>query len=149
MKYFAHFVLLTLMISCGKAEKEQQASTVAAAIPESGHETFIYTEGDSTYVMQKYFMVFLKKGPERDQDSLTAATIQEAHLAHLQQLYLDGKTCITGPFESDGDVLGVVVFNTPTLNEADSLANSDPAVRAGRLVVETHAWWAAKGSVLK
>ena len=37
----------------------------------------------------------------------------------------------------------------PALREADSLANADPAVNARRLVVETHPWWAAKGSVLK
>ncbi len=36
-----------------------------------------------------------------------------------------------------------------TMKEADSLANLDPAVKAGRLVVETVPWWASKGSKLK
>ncbi len=151
MKNIAHLLFVLLLISCGKTEKQQETNLTKTEKTEqgSGHETFSYKEGDSTYVMQKYFMVFLKKGPKRDQDSVTAAKIQEKHLAHLEKLYLDGKTSITGPFESEGDVLGIVVFNTPTLREADSLANADPAVKAGRLVVETHPWWAAKGSVLK
>jgi hypothetical protein len=32
---------------------------------------------------------------------------------------------------------------------ADSLAKSDPMVKKGRLVVEIHPWWAAKGYPLR
>lgn len=151
MKNLTYILFVLLLISCGKTEKQQAVNLtkIEKTEQDSGHETFSYKEGDTTYVMQKYFMVFLKKGPQRNQDSITAAKLQEKHLAHLEKLAMDGKTCITGPFESEGDVLGIVVFNTPTLREADSLANADPAVKAGRLVVETHPWWAAKGSVLK
>lgn len=40
-------------------------------------------------------------------------------------------------------------YNTPTLEMADSLANLDPMVKAGRLVIEVHPWWAAKGYPLR
>lgn len=112
-------------------------------------ETFEMQWRDSTIVMQKYFVVFLKAGPTRSQNEEEAAEIQKQHLAHLSGLYDAGHTSITGPFAGDGEIRGIVVFNTPTLEQAKELAEQDPAVKAGRLVVEVHPWWAAKGSKLK
>lgn len=112
-------------------------------------ETFEMESGDTTYVMQKYFMVFLKRGPNRNQSKEQTAQIQKQHLAHLQQLFEKGKTSITGPFEGDSAIRGIVIFNTATKEEALKLARKDPAVQAGRLEVEVHPFWAAKGSTLK
>ena len=112
-------------------------------------ETFEMQSGDTTYVMQKYFMVFLKRGSKRSQTKKEASQIQKKHLAHLQQLFEKGKTSITGPFAGDGAIRGIVVFNTATKEEALMLARKDPAVQAGRLDVEVHAFWAAKGSTLR
>lgn len=123
----------------------QQMDTSATAMP----ETFEMEEGDTTYVMQKYFMVFLKRGPNRSQDKQEAEEIQKQHLAHLSKIYKMGKTSITGPFGDDGDIRGIVIYNTATKEEAEKLAKQDPAVRAGRLIVEVHPFWAAKGSKLK
>lgn len=112
-------------------------------------ETFEMKEGDTTYVMQKYFVVFLKSGPNRSQDQKEAEEIQKAHMTHLQEMAEMGKTSITGPMAGEGDIRGIVIFNTATEEEARQLAEKDPAVKAGRLVVEVHPWWAAKGSTLK
>ena len=112
-------------------------------------ETWEMQKGDSTIVMQQYFMCFLKAGPEQGQDSTESARIQTAHLAHLTKMIEDGKSSVAGPFGDDGDIRGIVIYNTATFEEADSLANADPAVKAGRLVVEVHPWWAAKGAKLK
>lgn len=112
-------------------------------------ETFEMQDGDTTYVMQKYFMVFLKAGPNRSQDEGEAQEIQKKHMAHLTKLAESGKTSITGPMAEGGDIRGIVIFNTATKEEAQRLAEQDPAVKAGRLTVEVHPWWAAKGSTLK
>ena len=112
-------------------------------------ETFTMEQGDTTFVMQKYFMVFLKSGPKRSQTKEEAMEIQEKHLAYLQKMAEEEKTSITGPMGDDGDIRGVVVYNTATAEEARTLAEGDPAVKNGRLVVEVHPWWAAKGSMLK
>ncbi len=155
MKIITSFLVIFLLISCRKTTKQEKSTqeTELADVPktnlETEHETFSYKEGDTTYVMQKYFMVFLKKGPNREQDSITSADIQKAHNTYLEKLHLDGKICIAGPFEDESAVSGIVIFNTPTFKETDSLMQQDPAVKAGRLVVEVHPWWAAKGSVLK
>lgn len=123
----------------------QQMDTSKAAMP----ETFEMEEGDTTYVMQKYFMVFLKRGTNRTQSETESKEIQKQHLAYLNKVYEMGKTSITGPFGDDGDIRGIVIYNTATIEEAEKLAKQDPAVQAGRLEVEVHPFWAAKGSKLK
>ncbi|RMF20241.1 MAG: hypothetical protein D6765_17125 [Bacteroidetes bacterium] len=114
----------------------------------AGFETFEYQEGDTTYVMKKYFLCLLKTGPNREGTEEEVAEIQRQHLAHLETLARAGKICMVGPMGDDGDLRGIVVFNTPTLEDALELAHQDPAVKAGRLSVEIHPWWAAVGSRL-
>ena len=111
---------------------------------------FSYTEGDTTYTMKQYFICFLNKGPNRDtSDSLAVAKIQKGHLAHLDSLANEGKIHIVGPMGDDGDIRGIVVFDVATKEEALALEGADPAVKAGRLVMEVHPWWTAKGSCLR
>lgn len=108
-------------------------------------ETFEIQQGNTTYVMQKYFMVFLKSGPERSQSKKKAMELQEKHLAYLQKMAGESKTSITGPMAAAGEIRGIVIYNTDTAEEARKLAVGDPAVQAGRLLVEVHPWWAAEG----
>lgn len=100
------------------------------------------------FEMKTYYMVLLKAGNNRTQDSATAAKIQEQHLAHLNKMAADGKLCMAGPFMDDWEVRGICIYSTETEEEATKLANADPAVKAGRLAVEVHPWYAAKGSSL-
>ncbi|MGD8426402.1 MAG: YciI family protein [Balneolaceae bacterium] len=123
----------------------QQIDSTSAQQP----ETFNMQWGDSTYVMQKYFVVFLTAGPNRSQSEEEKAEIQKQHLAHLNNLYEMKKTSITGPFDDNDDILGMVIFNTATKEEAKKLAEQDPAVKAGRLLVEVHPFWSAKGMTLR
>ena len=99
--------------------------------------------------MQQYFIAFLKRGPKRSQNEEEAAKLQKEHLAHLGKMYDLGYADISGPFGDDGEIRGITIYNVPTLKMADSLANSDPMVKAGRLVIEIHPWWAAKGFPLR
>ena len=99
--------------------------------------------------MQQYFIAFLKSGPSRSQTKTEADSLQALHLAHLGRMYDEGYADISGPFGDDGEIRGITIYNTPTLEMADSLANMDPMVKAGRLVIEIHPWWAAKGFPLR
>ena len=129
--------------------KSTDPKIVEEDLKKKGYQTFSYKEEDTTYLMQQYYMVFLKSGPNRSQDSTEAIELQKQHMAHLERMATEGYTSLTGPMGNDGDLRGIVVFNTATLAEADSLANLDPMVKAGRLKVEIHPWWAAKGGRLK
>lgn len=112
-------------------------------------EEFTMKSGDTTYVMKKYYMCLLKRGTNTDMDSASHAKIMEGHLAHFTELMKQGKICIVGPFDDDQDVRGIIIFNASSKEEAEKLESEDPAVKAGRLVMEIRPWWGAKGSMLK
>lgn len=89
----------------------------------------------------------LKKGPNRsEEDTTRLQELQAAHLAHIDRMAASRKLLAAGPFLEDTDVRGIFVFNNGP-DEAAELASADPAVQAGRLVVELHPWWVAKGVV--
>lgn len=138
-------LFILIFVLAGSLASAQDVDSTEVQKP----ETFEMQWKDSTIVMQKYFVVFLKSGPERSQSKEDAQKIQQQHMQHLEKLALQGKTSITGPMGDDGDIRGIVVFNTATAEEARRLAEQDPAVKAGRLVVKVHPWWAAKGSKLR
>lgn len=116
-----------------------------------GFKTFDYVDEKTqdTILMQQYFIAFLKRGPIRGQNEEETAELQKEHLAHLGKMYELGYADISGPFGDDGDIRGITIYNVPTLKIADSLANADPMVKAGRLEIEIHPWWAAKGFPLR
>jgi len=142
MKILLLNVFLILAATAMTAEAQEADST---AVP----ETFIYEWAGEEMTMQKYFIVFLKSGPERSQNSEEAARLQQQHLQYLGNLYEEGMIVLNGPTGDDGDIRGFSVYSTATIEEAERLASSDPMVQAGRLEVEVKPWWLAKGSVVK
>ncbi len=112
-----------------------------------GYKIFDYVDEKSkdTILMQEYYIAFLKRGPNRSQSKSEADSLQKLHMAHLGKMYENGYADISGPFGDDGDIRGITIYNVPSQEFADSLANMDPMVKAGRLVIEIHPWWAAKG----
>ncbi|WP_425596665.1 YciI family protein [Sinomicrobium weinanense] len=125
--------------------------SIKKGLVEQGYQIFEYKdeEEDTTYLMQQYFIVFLKKGPERSGGKEETDSLMALHMEHLGRMYEEGYASISGPFGDDGDIRGITIYNTPTLEMADSLARIDPMVKSGRLIVETHPWWAAKGFPLR
>lgn len=98
--------------------------------------------------MRQYFFVMLKRGPNRSQDSTTAAALQAGHMANISRMYQDGKLAIAGPFGDDGEWRGIFIIDAASIDEVKSLLAKDPAIEAGRLVYEIHPWWGAKRSRL-
>ena len=133
------------------AETTKSTKQIKAELTAKGFKTFDYVDEKTkdTILMQQYFIAFLKRGAIRGQNEEEAAELQKQHLAHLTKMYELGYADISGPFGDDGDIRGITIYNVPTLKMADSLANSDPMVKAGRLEIEIHPWWAGKGFPLR
>lgn len=166
MKKLFVFGIATLLLafSC-KEQKEEEKETIEIAeekatksikqlkeeLTAKGFQIFDYVDEKTkdTTLMQQYFIAFLKSGPNRSQNKAEADSLQSLHLAHLGRMYEEGYADISGPFGDDGEIRGITIYNVPTLQMADSLANMDPMVKAGRLVIEIHPWWAAKGFPLR
>jgi uncharacterized protein YciI len=64
-----------------------------------------------------------------------------AHLRNIRRLADEGALVIAGPFLDDQELKGIFIFNTGSLEEARALAETDPAVKAGRLVLELRPWY--------
>ena len=132
-------------------KRSKSVAELKAELISKGYKVFDYVDEKTkdTPLMQQYFIAFLKNGPIRNQNEEEANQLQSEHLAHLGKMYELGYADISGPFGDDGEIRGITIYNVPTLKMADSLANADPMVKAGRLVIEMHPWWAAKGFPLR
>jgi uncharacterized protein YciI len=95
-----------------------------------------------------YYFAFLKRGPKWTPESTPEThALQAAHMAHIQSMAATGKLVIAGPFSKAPPYAGVFVFKVGSLEEAKSLAEADPTVKAGRLVAEVHPWSIPKGAL--
>ena len=115
----------------------------------SFNETGAYKLAESMD-MAIYYIYLLRKGPVWTPDSTPETeALQEAHLANFRRLADIGKVVINGPLVDSlmtgGDIRGVGVLKAASLREARDLLNTDPSVRAGRLVFEVHLWMINKG----
>ena len=99
--------------------------------------------------LKPYFFVLLKKGPNRGQDSVTAAKIQKAHLENINRMAASGKLNVAGPFLDEGEMRGIFIFDSGNEDEVRKLVENDPAVKAGRLTYEIHPWMTEKGTCFK
>lgn len=97
--------------------------------------------GADQYGMKTYVMAFLKAGPNRLTDSAARAALQAAHLKNIMRLAAEGKLIVAGPFMDDQPIKGIFIFNVRTLEEAKTLTATDPAIKAGSLVMELHPWY--------
>lgn len=152
-KIILGITLMILFVACKTETNDNVKSTKALKeeLTSKGFQVFDFVDEKTkdTTLMQQYFIAFLKSGPNRSQSEEEATELQTAHLAHLGKMYELGYADISGPFGDDGDIRGITIYNVPTLQMADSLANLDPMVKAGRLVIEMHPWWATKGFSLR
>ena len=99
------------------------------------------------YGMKKYVMALLKRGPNRTTDKKKAEELQAAHLKNIGRMSAEGKLVLAGPFLDDGELRGIYIFNVATVAEAEALTRSDPAVRAGSLVMELKEWYGSAALV--
>lgn len=97
---------------------------------------------------KKYVMVFLKEGPKRDQTEEESAHIQREHLKHLFGLRKKGVLVVNGPLLDHPVIRGVGIYAVSSKDEAVAYASQDPAVLAGRLVVEGYEYFSLPGSSL-
>jgi uncharacterized protein len=108
----------------------------------SGYDSALAKKlGAAKYGMKHYVMAFLKTGPNRIKDSLKRAEIQKAHLKNIIRLANEGKLIVAGPFLDDQPVEGIFIFNVGTIEEAETLTNTDPAIQSGELVMELRPWY--------
>ena len=96
------------------------------------------------YEMITYYLVMLRRGPNWTADKTPEIEkLQKQHLEHINQMAETGELVLAGPFiEQSGDksLAGLFIFKVESEQAARELTESDPAVKAGRLVYEIYPW---------
>jgi uncharacterized protein YciI len=137
-------VLFLFFFSCNK--NNNQETKIAENNLISGNEIEFDSLkaikfGADEYGMKKYVMAFLKRGPNKITDSVKSMELQNAHLKNIGRLAEEGKLIIAGPFLDKGDLRGIYIFNVETVEEAKLLTQTDPAIKAGSLIMELKLWY--------
>lgn len=96
--------------------------------------------------MVRHPLVLLRAGPRATREvTREADSIQTAHVRGIFAGLASGELASAGPIAGAGDLRGVMVYRGDS-TVARQRALEDPAVRAGRLTVEMHPWFAAWGT---
>jgi uncharacterized protein YciI len=148
MKKLLVIILATSIVSCtnsksNKGEVTKQSTSMEQSTPCDTSFNFMnkIEFGADDYGMKKYVMAFLKMGPNRTKDSTEAAELQMAHMANIERMAEEGKLVLAGPFFGGDSLRGIYIFNVTTIEEAEALTNSDPAIQAGSLQMELKEWY--------
>ena len=140
----AILLIVVMLFACKQEETEtkmQEQEMKNADVKTTFDSVKAEEYGADNYGMKSYVMAFLKKGPNRDLDSTEADKLQRAHLDNIGKMAEAGKLVLAGPFFDDGDLRGIYIFDVESIEEAEQLTETDPAIQSGSLVMELKQWY--------
>jgi len=144
MKILFFFLFTSsLVVACSNEYKSPEVSTTQPEKYDLSKDTSIYS-GE----MKRYWLVLLQKGPNRNQDSISAEKIQAAHMANINRLAKEGKLIMAGPIGVEDDLRGIFIMNCTDSAEVENFVKTDSAVITGRLIMKYYPWWAGKGKYI-
>lgn len=98
--------------------------------------------GADDYGMKHYVFVLLKSGNNQSTDKKFKDSCFAGHMENIKRLAAIKKLVVAGPFAQNDKMLrGLFILNVSTIEEANALLNTDPAVKAGFLQAELFKWY--------
>ena len=104
------------------------------------------------YGMKHYVFVILKTGSNTSENKEAIDSAFSGHMKNIQRLADNNKLVVAGPFgKNDVSFRGLFILNTNSIEEAKSLLETDPAIKARYLEPELYLWYgsAALQEILK
>lgn len=131
-KLWRGLTVLLMLSTCVITQADQTSA-------ETEYDESLATElGADQYGMRSYVMVVLLTGP--NDATVTDKQEREAlfagHFSNMDRLAKAGKLVLAGPFIEGEPKRGLFVYAVDTLEEAEELVKTDPAVKAGIFVYE-------------
>ena len=148
---FSILIFTAATVGCASGDRDERTALQPASTQPMSDDDQI-TQGDfntalaeelgaDQYGMRQYVIAFLKAGPTRAEDQATAVKLQQAHMANISRMAEEGKLVVAGPFIDGGDLRGIYIFAVKTIEEAQALTETDPAIQAGQLEMELRPWY--------
>lgn len=98
--------------------------------------------GGDDYGMKMYVLVILKTGTNKIERKETVDSLFKGHLANIGRLASIGKLVVAGPLKKNDKMYrGIFILNVKTLEEANELLATDPAIKEKLLDAELYQWF--------
>ncbi|MCE7054780.1 YciI family protein [Algoriphagus sp. AGSA1] len=105
--------------------------------------------GADKYGMKKYVIAFLYRGDRvSEYTEQQRSDIQAGHMANINRMSEEGQLVMAGPFFGNEDLRGLYIFAVETLEEAEELTSTDPAIKAGVLKMVLKEWYGSAALML-
>jgi uncharacterized protein len=102
--------------------------------------------------LESFELVILRRPDNAvEYDDETLDRLQREHLAFYASLRDSGEVATNGPLQGQPDpsVRGLAFFRTGSVARAREVAERDPSVKAGRLVVDVMTWLCPPGTMAR
>ena len=144
------FYLFIGVLFLSQAIVAQTASDTAKVAPSKFDAELAKKVGADEHGMRSYVLAILKTGPNDAKVTGDARKeIFKGHFANMTRLAAEGKLAVAGPFNDPAKVYrGLFIFAVKTVDEAKALADTDPTVKSGVLVVEYVPWYGSASLML-
>jgi uncharacterized protein YciI len=98
--------------------------------------------GADDYGMKSYILVMLKTGSNETTDRAFINDCFRGHLDNINRLAKEELLIVAGPLgRNDKTYRGIFILNVTTLEEAEKLLQTDPAIKEGLLDAELYNWY--------
>lgn len=106
------------------------------------NETLAQELGADAYGMKTYVLAILKTGTNQDADRETVQKSFAGHMENINRLVDENKLIIAGPMmANENQFRGIFILNVTTLEEAEELLQSDPAIQENLLDADLYTWY--------
>lgn len=98
--------------------------------------------GADEYGMKPYFLVILKTGSNTTTDKHYKDSCFAGHFSNMNKMVEAKQLVVAGPFGKNNDQFrGLFILNAPSMEAAQQLVQTDPAVNAQLLKAEIYPWY--------
>ncbi|MDO1501259.1 YciI family protein [Winogradskyella maritima] len=132
MKYIATLVICLLSLQLATAQKTNP--NYDAELAEK--------VGADEYGMKLYVFVMLKTGENTSKEKEPMDKAFAGHMANINRLVEEGKLIVAGPMQpNDNNYRGIFILDVRTIEEAEKLMQTDPAIKAKYLKPDLYQWY--------
>ncbi len=98
--------------------------------------------GADDYGMKSYVLVILKSGSNESTDKTYRDSCFTGHMNNISRLTELDKLIVAGPIgKNDNSYRGIFILNVSTVEEAEKLLKTDPAINEKFLESELYSWY--------